>query len=168
MTPPPETKADIRVAILTVSDRSARGERPDRGGPLLQEYASGQGWQVILTGVVPDDREMIVDTLSQWCDGGQVDLILTTGGTGFHPRDVTPEATRDIVEKPTPGLNELMRKGGFEATPRAALSRATSGIRGRTLIINFPGSPKAIRENIEPVLGILDHAVRVCRGDISA
>lgn len=168
MTPPVEDKRGIRVAILTVSDRSARGERPDSGGPLLQEYADGQGWHVILTGVVPDEREMIVDTLTQWCDGGQVDLILTTGGTGFHPRDVTPEATGDVVDKLTPGLSELMRRGGFESTPKAALSRATSGIRGGTLILNFPGSPKAIRENIEPVLRILDHAVRVCRGDISA
>jgi molybdenum cofactor synthesis domain-containing protein len=159
---------EIRVAILTVSDRTARGERPDRGGPLLQEYAEKQGWHVILTGVVPDERAMITDTLTQWCDGGRVDLILTTGGTGFHPRDVTPEATRDVADKLTPGLDELMRRGGFEATPRAALSRAVSGIRGRTLILNFPGSPRAITQNIEPVLPLLDHAVRVCRGDITA
>jgi molybdenum cofactor synthesis domain-containing protein len=158
----------IRVAILTVSDRSARGERPDRGGPLLQEYVERQGWQLALTGIVPDDRATIVQTLTQWADSGQVDLILTTGGTGFHPRDVTPEATREVVERLTPGLDELMRRAGLEATPKAALSRGISGIRGRTLVINLPGNPKAIRENIEPLLPILEHAVRVCRGDISA
>jgi molybdenum cofactor synthesis domain-containing protein len=163
-----QAKREIRVAILTVSDRSARGERPDRGGPLLHEYVAKQRWKLALTGVVPDEKEMIVDTLTQWCDSGQVDLIFTTGGTGFHPRDVTPEATREVVDKLTPGLDELMRRGGFESTPKAALSRAISGVRGRTLILNVPGSPRAIRQNIEPVLGILAHAVQVCRGDISA
>lgn len=161
-------KPGVRVAVLTVSDRSARGERPDRGGPLLQEYVDRKGWNLILAGIVPDEKDMIVQTLSQWSDSGHVDLILTTGGTGFHPRDVTPEATREVLHRPTPGLDELMRRGGLAETPRAALSRGTSGIRGKTLIINLPGSPRAIRQNLESVLEVLEHAVRVCRGDISA
>ncbi|MBU1699242.1 MAG: MogA/MoaB family molybdenum cofactor biosynthesis protein [Candidatus Eisenbacteria bacterium] len=158
----------MRVAVLTVSDRSARGERKDRSGPHIQEIVKEMGWDVILTSIVPDEREMIKDTLRQWCDRGQVDLILTTGGTGFHPRDVTPEATREVLERPSPGIDELMRRAGLEATPKAALSRGISGIRGKTLIINLPGRPRAIRENLDPVLGILMHAVQVCRGDISA
>jgi molybdenum cofactor synthesis domain-containing protein len=158
----------MRVAVLTVSDRSARGERKDLSGPHVQEIVESKGWDIILTGIVPDEREMIKDTLRQWCDGGHIDLILTTGGTGFHPRDVTPEATREILERPTPGIDEVMRRAGLEATPKAALSRGISGIRGKTLIINLPGRPRAVGENLEPLLGILMHAVKVCRGDISA
>jgi len=158
----------MRVAVLTVSDRSARGERKDRSGPEIQEIIQQKGWDVVLTGIVPDERAMIKDTLTQWSDGGQCDLILTTGGTGFHPRDVTPEATREIIHRPSPGIDELMRRAGLEATPKAALSRGISGIRNKTLIVNLPGRPSAVRENLEPLLGILLHAVQVCRGDISA
>ncbi|MBD3335662.1 MAG: molybdenum cofactor biosynthesis protein [Candidatus Eisenbacteria bacterium] len=158
----------MRVAVLTVSDSAARGERSDRSGRFVQEIMQEQGWEVVLTGIVPDERAMVRDTLAQWCDGGQVDVIFTTGGAGFHPRDVTPEATRDVLERLTPGIDELMRRAGIATATQAALSRSTSGIRGATLIVNLPSGPQAIRQNLDPLLGLLVHAVRVCRGEVSA
>jgi len=153
----------LRFAILTVSDRSARGERPDASGPALVELVLSRGWQVVQQGIVPDELETIKKTLLTWSDSGEVDVILATGGTGFAPRDVTPEATRAVVERPTPGLDEAMRSASLKVTPHAMLSRAISGIRKRTLIITLPGSPKGATENLQVVLPALEHAVNLLR-----
>ncbi len=158
----------IRVAILTVSDRSARGERPDASGPALVEMARQQRWQVIATRVVTDDRSAIEEALVTWCNEGSIDLILTTGGTGFAPRDVTPEATLAIIERAAPGLAEAMRQHSLSITPHAMLSRSAAGIRGKTLIINLPGSPKAALENLLVVIPVLPHAIELLQGSPSA
>jgi molybdopterin adenylyltransferase len=153
----------VRLGVLTVSDRSSRGERDDRSGPLLRDMAEAQGWQVVRTAIVPDDMEDIRQTLTDWSDSGEVDLILTSGGTGFSPRDQTPEATRSVIEREAPGLAEAMRSAGLRHTPHAMLSRAVAGIRGKTLIINLPGSPKGARESLDVVLPVLGHALALLR-----
>lgn len=153
----------LDFAILTVSDRSARGERPDASGPALAALVESQGWHVAKQDILPDDEMMLRETLCMWADSGEVDVILTTGGTGFAPRDVTPEATRAVVERLTPGLDEAMRAASLAVTPHAMLSRAVSGIRKRTLILNLPGSPKGAAENLQVVLPALAHAVRLLR-----
>jgi molybdenum cofactor synthesis domain-containing protein len=153
----------IRFAILTVSDRSSRGERPDASGPALVELVQSHGWQVVQQRIVPDNIDAIKNELQTWCDSGEADVILTTGGTGFAPRDVTPEATRAVVERLTPGLDEAMRSASLQVTPHAMLSRAVSGIRKRTLIITLPGSPKGATENLQVVLPALEHAVKLLR-----
>ena len=132
----------IRVGILTVSDRSSRGERADASGPLLRQMAQQQGWTVEREALVPDELAAIKATIMNWADVVRLDLILTTGGTGFAPRDVTPEATRAVIEREAPGLAEAMRAASLQKTPHAMLSRAVCGIRGRTLIVNLPGSPR--------------------------
>lgn len=150
----------IRVGILTVSDRSSRGERADSSGPLLRQMTrQQQGWTVEREAVVPDELVAIKATLMNWADVVRLDLILTTGGTGFAPRDVTPEATRAVIEREAPGLAEAMRAASVSKTPHAMLSRAVCGIRGRTLIVNLPGSPRAARENLETILLALPHAI---------
>jgi molybdopterin adenylyltransferase len=149
----------IRVGILTVSDRSSRGERADASGPLLRQMAQQHGWTVERDSVVPDEREAIQTILVDWADVARLDLILTTGGTGFAPRDVTPEATCAVIEREAPGLAEAMRAESLRKTPHAMLSRAVCGLRGRTLIVNLPGSPKAARENFETILPALPHAI---------
>jgi len=149
----------IRVGILTVSDRSSRGERADASGPLLRQMAGQQGWTVEREAVVPDELAAIRETLIHWADSLGLDLILTTGGTGFAPRDVTPEATRAVIEREAPGLAEAMRADSLRQTPHAMLSRAVCGIRGRALIVNLPGSPKAARENLATILPALPHAI---------
>lgn len=151
----------LRFAILTVSDRSSRGERADASGPVLVGIIKAQGWDVVRQGVLPDDLPMLRETLSAWADRGDVDVILTTGGTGFSPRDVTPEATRGILEREAPGLAEAMRAASLSKSPHAMLSRAVTGIRGKVLIINLPGSPKAVVENLQVVLPALEHAVKL-------
>ena len=153
----------LRFAILTISDRSSRGERPDSSGPALVELVQSQGWQVIRQAIVPDEIDEIQDALRSWADGVDVDVILTTGGTGFSPRDVTPEATRAVVERLTPGLDEAMRAASMQVTSHAMLSRAISGIRKHTLIVNLPGSPKGAIENLQVVLPALEHAVKLLR-----
>jgi len=158
----------LRVAILTVSDRSARGERPDTSGPALKAKVEAQGWSVLQEDIVPDDLLVLRDTLSQWADGRCFDVILTTGGTGFAPRDVTPEATQTVIHRAAPGLTEAMRAESLKITPHAMLSRGVSGIRDRTLIINLPGSPKAALENLEVVIPVLPHAVQLLREDADA
>ncbi len=155
----------LRVAILTVSDRSARGQRADRSGPALAQAVEARGWQVVATELVPDDEEAIRQVLLAWSQRAAVDLILTTGGTGFGPRDVTPEATRAVIEREAPGLAEAMRAASLRITPHAMLSRAVAGIRGRTLIVNLPGSPKAAVENLAVIAPVLPHAVHLLRGD---
>jgi molybdopterin adenylyltransferase len=151
----------IRAAILTVSDRSSRGERPDTSGPALAEVVRQAGWQLVDTAIVPDEVPTISQQLAGWADSGRVDLILTTGGTGFAPRDVTPEATLAVVDRLTPGLAEAMRAESFKITPHAMLSRSVAGIRKRTLIINLPGSPKGAVENLGVILPILPHAIEL-------
>jgi molybdenum cofactor synthesis domain-containing protein len=153
----------LLFAILTVSDRSSRGERPDTSGPALEELIRLQGWQIVQQKIVPDEMDEIKNTLRAWSDGSEVDVILATGGTGFAPRDVTPEATRAVVERLTPGLDEAMRSASLKVTPHAMLSRAVSGIRNRTLIITLPGSPKGATENLQVVLPALEHAVKLLR-----
>ncbi|PIZ25851.1 MAG: molybdenum cofactor biosynthesis protein, partial [Chloroflexi bacterium CG_4_10_14_0_8_um_filter_57_5] len=141
----------LRFGILTASDRSARGERPDLSGPALAELIASQGWEVLCQAVVPDDLTVLRETLIAWAERGDLDIILTTGGTGFAPRDVTPEATLAIVDRLAPGLAEAMRAASLQVTPHAMLSRAVAGIRGQVLMINLPGSPKAAVENLQVV-----------------
>jgi len=154
---------NLRFGILTVSDRSSRGERVDASGPALVELVQSKSWQVTGQKIVPDEIEEIRIALKTWADSGNMDVILTTGGTGFAPRDVTPEATRAVVERLTPGLDEAMRTASLQVTPHAMLSRSISGIRSRTLIINLPGSPKGASENLQVVLPALEHAVKLLR-----
>ncbi len=161
---------DIRFAILTVSDRSARGERADTSGPELARRVAEKGWQVVQQAVVPDDLEQIRSTLADWADhgiagSGPVDVILTTGGTGFSTRDVTPEATQAVIDRLAPGLAEAMRAVSLQITPHAMLSRAMAGIRRHTLIVNLPGSPKGAVENLEVIAPVLLHAVLMLRDD---
>src|SRR4030042_699435 len=158
----------IRIGSITVSDRSARGERPDESGPALANNVTQQGWQVIRTEILPDEIEQLIKTLTEWADNGEMDVILTTGGTGFSPRDVTPEATQAIIQRPTPGLAEAMRSASMRFPPHAMLSRATAGIRSRTLIVNLPGSPKGAIENLAVLLPILPHALQLLRDEPSA
>lgn len=155
----------LRVAVLTVSDRSARGERADLSGPALVEAVQQQGWQIVHQAIVPDEMQDLREQLIAWADSGEIDLILTTGGTGFAPRDVTPEATQAVIERSAPGLSEAMRAAGLRITPHAMLSRAVAGIRKRTLIINLPGSPKGAVENFQVVAPVLPHAVELLRED---
>jgi molybdopterin adenylyltransferase len=158
----------LRFGILTISDRSARGERPDLSGPALVELVTAQGWTVIRTATLSDDLAALRETLSAWADGADLDVILTTGGTGFAPRDVTPEATRLVIEREAPGLAEAMRFASLKVTPHAMLSRALAGIRGNVLIINLPGSPKAAVENFQVILPVLPHAVELLHNDPQA
>jgi molybdenum cofactor synthesis domain-containing protein len=155
----------IKVAILTISDRSSSGEREDLSGPALQAAVQDLGWEVTHTSIIPDDLRQIVDLLQRWADSGEQNLILTTGGTGFTARDVTPEATRKAIDREAPGIAEAMRGGSFKITPHAMLSRAVAGIRKKTLIINLPGSPKAALENFRIVVPALPHAVQLLLND---
>ena len=158
----------LRIGILTSSDRSSRGERPDLSGPALADLVTAQGWTVACTAIVPDDLEALRETLSAWADGGEMDIILTTGGTGFAPRDVTPEATSLVIDRQAPGLSEAMRLESRKVTPHSMLSRAMAGMRGKVLIINLPGSPKAAVENLQVVLPVLAHAVELLKEDPEA
>lgn len=158
----------MRFGILTISDRSSHGERPDISGPALVDAVTVRGWQIIQSGIVPDDRDAICKKLIEWADSGDFDVLLTTGGTGFAPRDVTPEATRLIIDRLTPGLDEAMRANSLHITPHAMLSRAVSGIRKQTIIINLPGSPKAALENLRVVLPVLEHATKLLHDDPSS
>lgn len=154
----------FKAAVLTVSDRSFRGERPDAGGPLVVEILKHAGYAVTETAIVTDEKGRIEAALRQWCDREPVDLIVTTGGTGFAPRDVTPEATLAVCDRLTPGIPEAMRYASMQVTNRAMLSRAAAGIRKGTLIVNLPGSPKAARENLEAVLPALAHGLEMLSG----
>jgi molybdopterin adenylyltransferase len=158
----------IHVAVLTISDRSFKGAREDLSGPALAKAVTELGWEISRTAIVPDEKGLIFDKLVEWCDVQPVDIILTTGGTGFAPRDVTPEATQAVIQRNAPGIVEAIRAQSLKFTPNAILSRACAGIRNRTLIINLPGSPKAALENLQIVCPVLPHAVKLLRDDPSA
>lgn len=151
----------IRFGILTLSDRSSRGEREDASGPALAHLIQAENWSVTKQMLLPDDESAIRSILSEWADSGELDVILTTGGTGFAPRDVTPEATRAVIDREALGLAETMRAASLKITPHAMLSRIVTGIRKRTLIINLPGSPKGAVENMQVIIPVLEHAVRL-------
>jgi len=155
-----------RIAVLTVSDKGSRGEREDLSGQAIEELISKHGWQVVAREIVPDEVDDIEAKLRYFSDELCVDLVLTTGGTGLSPRDVTPEATRRVIEREAPGFAEAMRAASLQVTPHAMLSRAVSGIRASTLIINLPGSPRAVRENLEVILPALPHGLeKLCGGE---
>jgi len=155
----------LRVAILVLSDRGSRGEREDRSGPVLARWLAEQGSVIVERALLPDDREAIAARLLGWADGGGVDLILTCGGTGVSPRDVTPEATRDVIATEVPGFGELMRAASLAKSPHAIVSRALAGIRAGCLVVNLPGSPRAAVENLEAVWSAVPHAVAKLQGD---
>lgn len=158
---------ELRFGILTVSDKGARGEREDTSGQVIKDILGGVSGRLIEYAIIPDEKEIISARLAAWADGGEMDIIVTTGGTGLAVRDVTPEATSDILDKPVPGIAEAMRAETLRITPAAMLSRSVSGIRGKCLIINLPGSPKAVRECLEAVLAAIPHAVEIITGAVT-
>jgi molybdenum cofactor synthesis domain-containing protein len=149
--------------VLTISDRSARGEREDTAGPALAAEMQQRGWEVTCRDIVPDEVPRVTQRLTEWADNDSVDLILTTGSTGFSPRDVAPEATLSVVDRLAPGLAEAMRARGLERTPHAMLSRAVAGIRGKVLIVNLPGNPQGARDSLLVILPALPHGVEILR-----
>lgn len=157
----------LNVGILTISDKGWHGQRYDESGKVIRDSLSLLDGQAAKYEVVPDEIDVISRKLAEWADEGQVDLIITTGGTGLSQRDVTPEATLSIVDKIVPGFAEAMRAKTFNATPMAILSRAMAGVRGKCLIINLPGSPKAVRECLEVISPVIPHAVEIIKGEIT-
>jgi len=151
----------IRFGILTLSDRSSSGERADSSGPALAHLIQAENWSVVKQAILPDEESAIREMLISWADSNEMDVILTTGGTGFSPRDVTPEATRAVIERDAPGLAEAMRAASLKITSHAMLTRIVTGIRKKTLIINLPGSPKGAVENLQVVLPVLEHAIKL-------
>jgi len=155
----------LTVGILTISDRGWRGEREDRSGEAIKQVLAALDTHLVRYDIVPDEKDIISQKLVQWADNEGIDLIITTGGTGLSPRDVTPEATLAVVEKIVPGFAEAMRAESLKKTPMAVLSRGVAGIRGSSLIINLPGSPKAVRECLDVILPALPHAIEVLKGE---
>ncbi len=153
-----------KAAVVTLSDKGYAGEREDKSGPLICKLIEEAGYETVKTILLPDEKEEIKKCLCRLCDEQKTDIIFTTGGTGFAPRDCTPEATMEVAERNAPGIAEAMRLASLKITPRAMLSRGVSVIRGKTLIINLPGSPKAVKENLEAVLPTLDHGLAILTG----
>ena len=154
-----------RVAIITSSDTGYRGEREDLSGPAIKEIVDREGYEVVSMDILPDDQGMLAGKMQEIADKEMAELILTTGGTGFSERDVTPEATEEVIERRVPGIPEAMRAYSMTITKRAMLSRATAGIRGKTLIINLPGSPKAVKESLEYIIDALGHGIEILTGE---
>ncbi len=154
----------FKLGIITASDKGSRGEREDKSGQLIKDIMWANGYEVSVWKILPDERELISKELIDMSDNLKLDLILTTGGTGFSPRDWTPEATLDVLDRQAPGISEAMRYYSLQITPKAMLSRSVSGIRGETLIINLPGSPKAVKENLEFILPALRHGLEILKG----
>ena len=154
-----------RVAIITSSDTGYRGEREDLSGPAIREIVEKNGYKVVSMDILPDDRAMLSKKMAELADNNTAELILTTGGTGFSPRDIMPEATEDIIDRRVPGIPEAMRAYSMTITPRAMLSRAAAGIRKSTLIVNLPGSPKAVRESLEYIIPALEHGLQILTGE---
>jgi len=157
----------INIGILTISDKGSKGQRQDKSGEVIRDAASLMKGSIIKYEIVPDDKDTIVATLREWADSGKMDVILTTGGTGLSKRDVTPEATLSIVDRVVPGITEAMRMKSLEKTPTAMLSRAAAGQRGQCLIINLPGSPKAVSECLEAIIPAIPHAVEIIKGEVT-
>jgi molybdenum cofactor synthesis domain-containing protein len=157
----------IKVGILTLSDKGSKGEREDLSGKILIELSEAENWNVIKYEIIPDEKDQIVEILKNWADKENLDLIITTGGTGVYPRDVTPEATKEVIEKEIPGIPEYIRYISYPITPMAALTRGLAGVRKTTLIINLPGSPKAIKEIFPKLVPIIKHAIEKIKGDPS-
>jgi molybdenum cofactor synthesis domain-containing protein len=158
-------RSRIRAAILTVSDKGSRGERTDQSGPALSGWLAEHGVEIAVTAIIADEQSLIASVLRQWSDSNDTDLILTTGGTGVSPRDVTPEATQQVLQRVIPGFGEAMRAASATKTPFAIVSRAVCGIRNRTLILNLPGSPRAAVENLEAVWPAVPHTIGKLQGD---
>lgn len=151
----------VRYTVLTSSDMGSAGKREDTSGDIAIELMAQAGHELIERAIVPDEKPRIVEHLRRWCFSGEVDVVLTTGGTGLGPRDVTPEATREVIEYEVPGIGEAMRAESLKVTPMAMISRAVAGIRGQTLIVNLPGSPSGVEDNLAVVLPVLSHAVEI-------
>jgi molybdopterin adenylyltransferase len=156
----------FKLGIITISDKASTGKRPDQSGPVIRDSFAADECELVRYEVIPDERDLIERKLTEWADSGQMDIILTTGGTGLAPRDVTPEATLAVVDKEVPGLAEMMRAQSFTITPNAMLSRAAAGMRKECLIINLPGSPKAVAECLGVIRPVLAHAVDVIKGKV--
>lgn len=155
----------LRLAILTISDAGSRGERADSSGDLIASWAKERGYALAERALIPDETVRIAAVLAEWADGNRADVILTTGGTGLTERDVTPEATRAILDKEAPGIAEAIRMSAFPRFPRAALSRGLAGVRAKTLIVNLPGSPGGVRDGLGVLTNLVDHAVELVRGE---
>lgn len=158
-------QSPIKAAIITLSDRASQGLRDDESGRLIKDMLGSIGAEVVVYKILPDQKDMIIHELMDISDAGRADLVLTTGGTGLSPRDVTPESTLAVIDRELPGMAEAMRAEGLKKTAHAMISRAVAGIRKQTLIVNLPGSPKAVRENLSVILPALPHAIEKLKGD---